>query len=168
MRAALAAALLAAACAGEGDAPVGLRATVIRPVTDSTRDTVRFEAVAAAYRCRDGRGWLVQGSRGGNGVLVWLRPGRAGIAGEYPPLPRADTTGRRGAIAAVRFMAGDGARGTTLDSGRVTAVETAGGGLEVTADGSGLVVPGGVRVAIAAAFAGVPAATDSTTCVVQP
>lgn len=159
--------LLAAACSGDHGPRVRLRATVIHSTTDSTRDTVRFEADAVAHHCTDGRGVLVEGWRGGNGVLVWLRPGDSALAGAYTALPRADATSGRGSITAARFMRGDVAQGTTIDSGSVIAVQS-GDHLEVTALGSGLAVPGGMRVAVTAAFSHVPAPADSTPCVVQP
>ena len=159
--------LLAAACSGDPRPPVRLRATVIRPVTDTTRDTVRFETGAVAHHCEGGSGMLLEGSRGGNGFLVWLRPGDSALAGTYTPLPRADTTGRRGALAAVRFMANDVAQGTTIDSGSVIVAES-GDRVEVTVGGSGLVVPGAMRVAVTAVFVRVPAPVDSVPCVVQP
>jgi hypothetical protein len=83
-----------------------------------SRDTVRFEVPVAARRCGDGRGILMHGARGGQGVLVWLRSSYPPDTGVYPLLPRGDSVALRGVIAAVRFQLGDVPHGLALDEDR--------------------------------------------------
>src|SRR2546426_7042290 len=80
--------VLGAVC-GRRDAPAGrVRAVVARPHSD----TVRFSAPARASRCAAGRGWLLQGSTGGNGVAVW-------VGSPPPPAPRPPLLVPRGGAA---------------------------------------------------------------------
>lgn len=162
-------ALAALALAGFGAGCRGsarVRAWVTRP----PRDTLRFEAPARARRCSGGRGGvLLQGANGANGVVVWLRtPGTAGApdsiaSGPWPLLQRGDTVTARGAIAAVRYNAGDFAHGVPLDSGAVR-VTRKGGRLTVVARGSGFDGSGGGRVAVEATFDAVPLGSDTISC----
>ena len=162
--------LLACAC-GDGGAPTPpagrLHATVVRLEDDSTRDTVTFEAEATARRCAEGRGVLVDGVVGGNGVLLWLKPGDSALAGEYAYAGRGDTTTPRSAVATVRFTSSDLARGVLLDSGSL-AVREGEGVLAATLRGSGPAIPGAVRVDVEADFDGVPGPRDTVPCVPEP
>lgn len=162
------AALVAAACGAEQPPASRLRATVIRTVSDTSRDTVRFDAAVLAWRCAGDApaGVVLAGTQGGNGVLLWLRPGDSGLIGTYGPLPRGDTTAHRGAIVAARFMMGDVARGATLDSGVVTVTERA-GRLGAAVRGGGLALPGATHVALDAEFERVPPPVDTGSCAVQ-
>lgn len=153
-----------AACGSSAPPPARLRAQVTR----HPGDTVSFEAPALASHCsRPGLGLLLQGSAGGNGVLIWLRSGDSLAAGEFSLLLRADTTAPHGATVAVRFMVGEAAHGLTLDSGAVS-VTLAGASLSATARGSGLDPVAAGRVGLDASFASVPLATDTVECQVRP
>ncbi len=153
-----------AACGSSAPPPARLRARVTRP----PKDTVSFEAPAAASRCgRTGLGLLLHGSAGGSGVLIWLRPGDSLAPGEFPLLPRADSSARRGATVAVRFMIGDATHGFTLDSGEV-AVTRAEASLTASARGSGPDAIVGVRAGLEASFESVPLETDTVACQARP
>ncbi|MGH7699322.1 MAG: hypothetical protein ACREMJ_02220 [Gemmatimonadales bacterium] len=150
------------------DVPTGrLRALVVRAPTDTVRDTVRFEAPASAARCHGGRWLVLDAVTGGNGVLLWLRPGDSALAGRYGYAYRADTVPARSATAAVRFMIGDMARGTTLDSGAVEVTE-GDTGLAATVRGSGTSNFGAGRIVVDAEFTDVPPPRDSVPCAVEP
>jgi len=97
-------------------------------------DTLQFTADAWARRCGEGRGFLLEGVVGGNGVLLWLHSGDSAVEGEYPVLARGDTITPRGVVGAVRFMLQNSDRGATLDSGVVT-VSSAGGRIDAQAHG---------------------------------
>jgi hypothetical protein len=127
---------------------------------------VTFEADATARRCAAGGGGvLVDGVVGGDGVLLWLKPGDSTLAGEYAYTGRGDTTTtRRSAVATVRFTASDVAHGVLLDSGSLAVRERA-GVLLATVRGSGLAIPGAVRVQVEADIDGVPAPRDTVPCV---
>lgn len=172
MRAGVALLALVAWACGDGGAPTPpagrLHATVVRPESDSTLDTVTFEAEATARRCAAERGVLVDGVVGGNGVLLWLKPGDSALAGEYAYAGRGDTTTTgRTAVATVRFAASDLARGALLDSGSL-AVRERGGVLAATLRGSGPAIPGAVRVHVEADFEGVPGPRDTVPCLPEP
>jgi hypothetical protein len=156
---------LALAACGRSHEATRLRALVIRP----PHDTVRFETAASAGRCAAlGLGGLVlQGTRDGNGVVLWLRFPDSLASGDWPLLQRADTTTLRGAIVGVRFMAGDVAHGAALDSGAVAVTRT---GATVTARvrASGLEVVGATRVTLDAAFQSMPLDADTVPCRPQP
>ncbi len=109
---------------------------------------------------------LVQGTKDGNGVLLWLRYEDSVQGGEFPMLGRGDTGAPHGAIVAVRFMIGDAAHGVTLDSGTVS-VTPADGLLTARARGSGLDVAGVGRVALEASFDSVVAGSDTAVCQVK-
>src|SRR5439155_26850084 len=122
-------ALLGAACGSASEQAGRVHARVIRP----PKDTIRFEAPARARRCSAGPGsvgMLLQGSTGGNGVILWLRAGRGGgdslAAGPWPLLQRGDTVSPRGATVAVRYMLNEVAHGLPLDSGAVEVRQTGG------------------------------------------
>lgn len=149
-----------AACGSSAPPPARLRALITR----LPKDTVSFEAPAVAGRCgRPGLGLLLQGSAGGNGVLIWLRPGDSLASGEFSLLPRADSTTPRGATVAVRFMVGEAAHGLTLDSGAV-AVTLTEASLSANARGSGLDHLAGGRADVDASFESVPLETDTVAC----
>ena len=160
--------LFAAACGGARRERRGtLQASVVRP--PPSHDTVRFTAPAVAHRCgRGGAGGIViEGVAGGNGVLLWVRSADSVGDGEYPPLPRGDSTTPRGAMVAVRWAPReDDARGVTLDSGTVAVTRTS-GGFGAVARGSGLEPVAGQRVSLDIAFAGVPLVADTVSCAVQ-
>ncbi len=82
-------------------------------------------------------------------------------------LARGDSTTRRGAMAAVRFVTRTNAeRGVTLDSGEVT-VSAGTGRKDVRVRGSGLDPVVGQRVLLDATFDAVPVAPDTLSCHVQ-
>jgi hypothetical protein len=81
------------------------------------KDTVAYEVPVTARRCGNGRGILLDGARHGNGLLVWLRSGGAIDTGAYPLLSRADSGAVRGAISAVRYVAGIASHGLIVDEG---------------------------------------------------
>lgn len=157
-----------AACRGRDPGTARLRALATR----FPRDTARFETQASAARCGGSGpgGILVQGTEGGNGVLVLLRSGDSPAGGELPLLARGDSTTRRGAIVATRFMMGDGAHGVTLDSGTVSVARAGrvGDTLTVHVAGSGSEMAGRGRVRVEASFAGVPLAPDTVPCQMRP
>jgi len=152
----------AAACGSRGAEPAArLRARIIR----QSRDTLRFEAAAAANLCGRavGDGVVLQGSAHGNGVLIYVRSSDSVPSGEFPLMARADSTTARGAIVTARFQAGDLARGVVLDSGSV-AVSRAGDVLTATARGAGAEVAGTGRVALTASFESVRMGPDTVQC----
>jgi hypothetical protein len=165
---ALGLALWTAACSSASDERDGrLTASVQYPPADSAR----FETPAWLRRCGGGRGFLLEGIARGNGVLVWLRPGSGDTvpAGSYPVLARGDTFAPRGAVVAVRFMAGDLARGLGLDSGAVVVTRAVtGGGVSAQLRGGGLETMGGRRAAVEASFTGTVLAADTVPCRVGP
>jgi len=141
---------------------------VIRP--PPLHDTVRFEAPATAAPCgRATLGLVLQGSTGGNGVLIWVRPGDSAAWGDFSLLARADSSAARGAVVALRFMVGDAAHGVTLDSGAVSVTRVSPERelhARVRASGQETIVPG--RVALDARFEAVPLARDTVTCLARP
>jgi hypothetical protein len=153
------AALGLAACGGSGGA--ALRALVVR----LPKDTVRFAASATARGCvgGPGRGVVLQGASGGNGVLLWLRARDSLGPGEWPVLQRVDSTTPRGAVAGARFMIHEVAHGVPLDSGAATVTRW---GPAVTARlrASGLELAGGSRVVVDATFLEVPLGPDTVSC----
>ena len=137
---------------------------MIRP----PKDTIRFEAPAGARRCSDGpgrAGLLLQGSTGGNGVILWLRAGGGDslAAGPWPLLQRGDTVSPRGATVAVRYMLNEVAHGLPLDSGAVEVRQT-GGAITLVARGTGMETMAAGRVALEASFDAVPLETDTVSC----
>jgi hypothetical protein len=129
-------------------------------------DTVRFAVPAVAHRCSDGRSLLLEGAgERGNGVLVLLRHGDSIAPGSFPVLAPGDSLTPRGAAVAVRYMKGDVAYGLALDSGAVE-LTAASGSLDARVRGSGLETA--VRMALDAEFTGLPLATDTVPCRVQP
>ena len=152
-------ALLAWACASEPAAPdPRLEATVLRAT-----DTIRFHAKAAAYRCHDGRGLLIEAVGYATGVLVWLRGGTDSATEAFPVLGMRDTVTKRGAIVAVRFAAQAVPHTVSLDSGSVV-VKDPGSARRVEINGSGLDINGGSRPVLRATFSALPAPTDSASC----
>jgi hypothetical protein len=134
-------------------------------LTLQPHDTLRFTAVAQARPCGGGRGFVLEGADGGNGVLLWLRSADS-VGGEYPVLARGDTITPRGIAGGVRYMFKTADRGVTLDSGAVT-VSSAGGRIDAHALGSGLDPNSGQRVLIDASFQAVPLGADTVNCRVQ-
>jgi hypothetical protein len=149
---------LGGAC-GNAPQPSG---TVRALVTRLGKDSMRFTTPATARRCAHGGGVVLQGATGGNGAIAWLRTPDSLAAGSWVLLQRGDTVSRRGATLAVRWVAGDIARGAALDSGRVAVVRTA-RDITVRASGSGLEASIG-RVMLEATFAAVPLVPDTVTC----
>ena len=141
-----------------------MRALVAR----SHQDTIRFEAPARAKRCSGAAGtWglLLQGSRTGNGVVVWLR-GRGAdalVPGRWPLLQRGDTVSPRGATVGVRYMTSDVAHGLVLDSGAVEVRDT-GRVVALVARGTGLEPAAAGRVALEASFEAVSIEADTVPC----
>ncbi len=157
-------ALLGTACGRKPEPASRVRALVARP----HQDTIRFEAPAGAKRCSGASGrWglLLQGSRAGNGVVVWLR-GRDADAlapGPWPLLQRSDTVSPRGATVGVRYMTNDVAHGLVLDSGAVE-VRDSGRVVALVARGSGLEPAAAARVALEASFEAVRLEADTVSC----
>lgn len=155
----------AAACGSRGAEPAArLSASIIR----QSRDTLRFEAAAAANRCGRavGDGLVLQGSEHGNGVLIYLRSSDSAASVEFPLMARADSSTPRGAIVTARFQAGDLARGVVLDSGTV-AVTRAGDVLTAIVRGAGAEVAGTGRVALDASFQMLRLGADTVPCTAQ-
>jgi len=137
----------AAACGSRGAEPAArLSARIIR----QSRDTLRFEAAAAANLCGRavGDGVVLQGSAHGNGVLIYVRSSDSAPSGEFPLMARADSTTARGAIVTARFQAGD----------------RAGDVLSATARGAGAEVAGTGRLALTASFESVRMGPDTVQC----
>jgi hypothetical protein len=154
--------VLAAACGCRARRPGSLHARLIL----QPHDTLRVTADAWGRRCGDGRGFVLEGVVGGNGVLLWLHGGDTAVGGVYPALARGDTITPRGFAGAVRFMLATADRGVTLDSGVVT-VSSAGGRINAQARGSGIDPSAGQRVVLDASFHAVPMAPDTVNCRVQ-
>jgi len=151
--------VIAAVCGCRAGQPGRLHARlVVQP-----HDTLQFTASATAQRCTAGRGFLLEGADGGNGVLLWLRSVDSVVGGDYPVLTRGDTTTPRGVTGGVRFMLLAADRGVALDSGVVT-VASAGGRIDAHARGSGIDPGPGQRVALEASFQAVPLTTDTASC----
>ena len=153
------------ACGSAPDETGRVSALVTRP----PKDTVRFQAPARASRCGDapGSGVLLQGSTGGNGVIVWLRTADSVVSGTWPLLQRGDTISSRGATVAVRFMVGDIAHGAPLDSGAVEVRENT-RLLTVVARGTGLEPTVAGRVTLEATFDRVALDADTVPCRPKP
>jgi hypothetical protein len=184
MRHVLLAVLLAAGCRGPGDAPAAAtRAGQVEAgdgrvnvrVQYTPRDSTPFTAASRFHRCRPtgagiAHGFLLDGTDGGNGILVWLRTPDTVPAGTYPVLSRWDTTTTRGAVVAIRFVIGDAAHGLALDSGSVavTAAPGGGGGRGVSARmiGAGLEAEGARKVHAEARFGVTTLAADTVDCAV--
>jgi hypothetical protein len=132
-----------------------------------SRDTVRFEVPVAARRCGDGRGILMHGARGGQGVLVWLRSSYPPDTGVYPLLPRGDSVALRGVIAAVRFQLGDVPHGLALDEGSAS-VTRATPQLALQLRGVGLETSIAEQRTAEITFDRVPLAPDTVPCRVLP
>ena len=160
---ALLAVVMAAAC-GPGAAPAGrLEASFTNP----PHDTTRFTAGARAATCAHGKGLLLEGFSGGNGVLAWLRGGGPTPDGTYGPLPRGDSVTPRGAVVAARLAPHDPSRGVLLDSGTVT-ISSKGGRISARIQGRGMDLSTASRVTVDATFEGVPAPSDTVECRVEP
>jgi len=110
---------------------------------------------------------VLQGVSGGNGIIVWLRYRDSLASGAWPVLQRSDTATAVGAVVAARFVAGEVARGVSLDSGAVS-VQRVGSLISVRARGSGLEVVGAGRVAVDASFEAVPVGSDTVPCLKRP
>ena len=152
------AALVAAACGAGSDGSGTLTGAVYR-----SADTIRLAAPATAEHCLGSGDVLLEGTTpDGGGVLVWLRSGDS-LAGEYPYLSRGDTLSPRGAIAGVRYVVGDIARGVTLDSG-ATLVSMRRERIGARVAGSGLDPTTAARIRVELEFAAVPSPRDSTAC----
>lgn len=109
---------------------------------------------------------LLEGAGGrGDGVLVLLRYGDSLASGSFPLLAVGDSLIPRGAVVAVRYMKGDVAHGVALDTGAVE-LTAARDSLAARVRGSGL--ENAVRIALDAAFTGLPFATDTVACRFQP
>ena len=114
--------MLGAACGCRSEKGGSLHARlVLQP-----HDTVEFTARAWIWRCGGGRGLVLKGVDGGNGLVLWMRPGDSTLDGEYRVIGRGDTIAPRGVVGAIRFLAQATDRGVTLDSGVVTASSTGG------------------------------------------
>jgi hypothetical protein len=154
--------MLVAACGCRAEQPGGLHARLIL----HPHDTLQFTAPAWARRCGEGRGFVLEGVAGGNGVLLWMRSGDSAVAGEYPVLARGDSIASRGVVGGVRFIFQTTDHGITLDSG-VVSVSSAGGRIDAQARGSGIDPNAGQRVAVDASFHVVPVAADTASCHTQ-
>ena len=128
-----------------------------------TRDTVLIHAAATAQRCERGKGMLLVGTDGGAGVLLWARAPGPLPTGDYPVLPRGDSTTPRGATVSVRYMNAEASLGVMLDSGTVAFTLT-GDRVSAHIRGSGLEPAGGVRAGLDAVFSPLLVAPDSASC----
>jgi hypothetical protein len=146
-------------------------------VVRQPHDTTRFDAPLRAYRCGGGGGarggLLVMGVNGGNGIAVWLRSPDTLASGAWTLLQRGDTVSARGALVAARFMLGDIAHGTTLDSGtvRVTRIDGrsgSGGAVAVLAHGMGIEAVLAQRLTLEATLDAVPIGADTVPCRTGP
>ena len=143
-------------------------------LTRQGKDTVRIDAPLRAFRCTGpsaqsgGRrgSVLLQGVRGGDGVLVWLRTADSVTVGAWPLLQRGDTLTPRGATVVARFMVGDAARGATLDSGTVW-VTRADSLVSLVARGSATETLTATRMSVEATFEAVPVGADTVSCRAQ-
>ena len=161
-------AVVVAACGSAPEQAARARVLVVRPPNDS----IRFEAPARAQRCSGGTGragLLLQGSRDGNGVIVWLRgsPADSLARAPWPLLQRGDTVSPRGATVGVRYMLHEVAHGLPLDSGTVE-VRANGGAVTVVARGTGLETMAAGRVALEVSLDAVPLGIDSVSCGPRP
>lgn len=160
---------LCAACDNAASAGAGGAGRLQVAVIRLEPDTVRFEAEAAATRCKAGRpgraggALLLYGVEQGNGVLVWLRFDDSLALGEYRPLSRGDTAAPRGAVVATRYTIGGVAHGFVLDSGALI-LERAGSRLTGRVGGGGLELGGVGRTRLEARFERVRYDADSVTC----
>jgi len=159
---ALLALVMAAACGCRPAEPGRLSARVIL----QPHDTVEFSTEATGRSCDEGRGVVLEGIAGANGVLLWLHSSDSLVQGEYRVLARGDTITPRGTVGAVRYITQNSDRGVTLDSGAVT-VSAAPGRKDVRVRGSGIDPSAGQRVVLDASFGAVPIAADTVTCRVQ-
>jgi hypothetical protein len=130
-------------------------------------DTIRFETAVVAQRCGPGHGLLFHGEEDGVGVLLWLRDSVPPDTGTYPFVPRGDTATPRGAIAAVRFLVRELARGVTIDDGSVT-LTRATPPFALRARGQGVETSLAQQRKVELAIDGVPLRPDTTPCLVQP
>ena len=171
-------ALLAVSCRGNGDGPGGESAGSRQPGDDrvsvrvqyTPRDSTPFAAAARFHRCSGaGRGFVLDGTDKGNGILVWLRTPDSTAAGTYQILSRWDTMTARGAVVAIRFVIGDAAHGLALDSGTVvaTAARGAAGGVSAQIVGAGLEAEDGRKVHAEARFGATAMGPDTLNCAAQ-
>lgn len=128
---------------------------------------MRFTVPATVRHCAAGRGFLIEGRAGGNGVLVWLHRGDSMPSDDYAIHGVRDTVTAQGAGVAVRYMTGDVAHGLSLDSGTATLRHT-GQPWNLAVHGSGLEIPGGLRVMLAAQYLDLAPATDTISCEPEP
>jgi hypothetical protein len=155
--------VLVAACGCRAAGPGKLSARVILLQPD---DTVLFSTDAVGHSCAGGRGVLLEGSVGGNGVLLWLRSGDSPAGGDYKFLARGDSLTPRGVMGAIRFIVSNSDRGVTLDSGLVT-VSAGPGRKDVRVRGSGIDPSVGRRAVLDASFDAVSLMADTVTCRIQ-
>lgn len=174
MRRLLVPALLAVGCRSS-DGPAGASAGSRQPgdnqvavrVQYTPRDSTPFAAAARFHRCGGtGRGFVLDGTVQGNGILVWLRTPDSTAAGTYQILSRWDTMMARGAVVAIRFVIGDAAHGLALDSGSVVAT-AARGGVSAQIVGAGLEAEGGRKVHADARFGATAIGPDTLDCAAQ-
>ena len=131
------------------------------------RDTISFEVPVVAQRCGPGHGLLLHGEQDGVGVLVWLRDSVPPDTGAYPLVSRGDTATARGAIAAVRFLMGQLARGVTVDDGSLT-LTRARAPFALRARGRGVETALAQQRVVELTIDGVPLLPDTTPCLVEP
>jgi hypothetical protein len=108
-------AALLTGCGREGQEPVRLHGTVVRP----PRDTVRVALPATFRMCEGGRALLLESiDPRGDGVLTLVRYGDSLTSKTYPILMSGDTLGV-GAAVGIRYLVRDVPRAFALDSGGV-------------------------------------------------
>lgn len=140
----------------------------VRLTLQGTADTIRFEVPVIGQRCAGGGGVLVTGARQGQGVLLMLRsPAPAIDTGSYALLTRADSSGGRGAIVAIRFAVGPVTHGLTVEDGTATVTEVP-PALTVEVRGRGVEAGTGAQRTALLTVDRVPLAPDSAFCRVQP
>jgi len=151
------------ACPGEPAAPPPLlQASILR-----ASDTVRFEAPAAAHRCSEGKGIVIDAAGRGNGLLIWLADTSNTWKGSFPVVGVHDTVTKHRAVVSVRFIASAVAHTLSLDSGTVMVRDSA-GGLQIGVTGAGLDLNGGARPHVKATFRALRPPADSASCVRVP
>jgi hypothetical protein len=128
---------------------------------------VVFDAVATARRCAGGHGIVLQGVSGGGGLLVWIRAPGAVTAGVYPVLPRGDSTSRRGAVIAARYLVHEAPHGFSADTGSVTLL-AADPAYAARLEGRGIEVSAATRPSVSAEIHGARMEGDSIACSVKP
>lgn len=89
------------------------------------------------------------------------------MAGTYPVVPHGDSTSRRGAVIAARYLVREAPHGFAADTGSVTLL-AAGPVYAARLHGRGIEVSAATRPSIDAEIQGARVEGDSITCAVKP